>query len=64
LLTDSLLEGKKMPLAANCQKLKKGKTRGNPSPPTHSIIYPPFLHKHADGSSDGLGWGYPSQATL
>lgn len=53
---------KKMPLAAICQKLKEWKGEVTQAH-QHGVIYPHRLHKHADGSSDGLGRGYPSQAT-
>ena len=59
---DGFIKCEKMPLAAICQKLKKEKGEVTQAH-QHSIIYPYCLHKHADGSSDGLGRGYPSQAT-
>lgn len=60
---DWFIKCEKMPLAAICQKLKKEK-RAVTQAHQHGVIYPFCLHKHADGSSDGLGRGYPSQATL
>lgn len=59
-------KGKEKPsLAAICTPPKK-KTKEGKGAVTqahqHGLIYPQCLHKHADGRSDGLGRGYPSQA--
>lgn len=37
---DGFIKCEKMPLAAICQKLKKGKRTGNPSPPTQLYLPP------------------------
>lgn len=43
------------------QKTKEGKGAVTQAH-QHGLVYPQSLHKHADGRSDGLGRGYPSQA--
>lgn len=53
----------KPPLQPSAPKTKEGKGAVTQAH-QHGRIYPQCLHKHADGRSDGLARGYPSQAAL